>query len=102
MHIDKLEAQVTYSGWRRHLLGFRHADLERDFLHFFAGAPRKSTANHILLKMLCRHSLACYTDIVLRVLMSLLSSMSSIRWKPLSKHQPQPLQNTKLIAPDFA
>ncbi|CAL8463580.1 g3114 [Coccomyxa elongata] len=36
--IDKLEAQVTYSGWRRHLLGFTTADLERDFLHFFAGA----------------------------------------------------------------
>lgn len=31
---------MTYSGWRRHLLGFTNADLERDFLHFFAGASR--------------------------------------------------------------
>jgi hypothetical protein len=35
--IDKLEAQATYCGWRRHLLVFKSADMERDFLQFFAG-----------------------------------------------------------------
>ena len=44
--LDKAEAQARYAGWRGRLLCFRSAELERQFLQFYAGTSPVLTRMH--------------------------------------------------------